>query len=64
MTEKFANWRKSLRSSDSGNCVEVGSVPGMVGVRDTKDRRSGTLAVSRESWARFVAAVKVGRFGG
>ncbi|MFI0470776.1 DUF397 domain-containing protein [Saccharopolyspora sp. 5N102] len=62
MSEKFTNWRKPLRSSDSGNCVEVGSAPDLVGIRDTKDRDSGTLAVPRDAWARFVAAVKADHF--
>ncbi|MEV0698802.1 DUF397 domain-containing protein [Saccharopolyspora sp. NPDC050389] len=61
MAEKFVDWRKPLRSSDSGNCVEVGSAPGLVGIRDTKDRDGGTLAVSRAAWGRFIAATKAGQ---
>jgi hypothetical protein len=63
MTHALAGWRKSSYSGHNTGCVEVGSAPGVVGIRDTKDRDSGTLAVSRETWARFVAAAKAGRFG-
>ncbi|QIZ35000.1 DUF397 domain-containing protein [Saccharopolyspora sp. ASAGF58] len=47
MTYAFASWRKSTYSGHNTGCVEVGSAPGLVGVRDTKDRDGGTLAVSR-----------------
>ena len=63
MQQQLANWRKSSRSGTHGGaCVEVGSAPGVVGVRDTKDRAAGAVVVSREVWSRFVEAVKVGRF--
>lgn len=54
----ITNWRKSTYS-DSGRpqCVEVGLAPGRVGVRDTKDRRRGHLAVSRTAWKAFTSYV-------
>jgi len=55
---KFTTWRKSTYSSDtSAQCVEVGVAPGAVGVRDTKDRERGQLAVSRTTWKAFVRHV-------
>ncbi|MEU5845149.1 MULTISPECIES: DUF397 domain-containing protein [Saccharopolyspora] len=64
MTHGLSGWRKSTYSGANTGCVEVGSAPDLVGIRDTKDRDSGTLAVPREAWARFVAAVKADRFRG
>ncbi|TDD43187.1 DUF397 domain-containing protein [Saccharopolyspora elongata] len=61
-TTQFTQWRKSSRSGNQSACVEVGSAPDLVGIRDTKDRDSGTLAVPRDAWARFVAAVKADHF--
>ncbi|MEV0698803.1 DUF397 domain-containing protein [Saccharopolyspora sp. NPDC050389] len=60
----LTTWRKSSYSGHNTGCVEVGSAPGLVGVRDTKDRDSGTLAVPREAWTRFVTAVKADHFRG
>ena len=38
MTPQITNWRKSTRSGNQANCVEVGSADAVVGVRDSKDR--------------------------
>ncbi|AVT30735.1 DUF397 domain-containing protein [Plantactinospora sp. BC1] len=55
-----ANWRKSTRSGGSGgNCVEVAdNLPGVVLVRDSKDRDGGTLAFDAEAWGAFVGLAK------
>ncbi|OZM75026.1 DUF397 domain-containing protein [Amycolatopsis antarctica] len=50
----FADWHKSTRSSHESNCVEVGHAPGLVGVRDTKDRDGGTLAFPAPAWHAFL----------
>lgn len=51
-------WRKSTYSeSASAQCVEVAPAAGAVGVRDTKNRELGHLAVSRTAWASFVRHV-------
>ena len=39
-----------------------GAAPGLVGVRDTKDRQDGTLAVNRTAWSQFIAAIKSDRY--
>ncbi|MGW4683105.1 DUF397 domain-containing protein [Micromonospora taraxaci] len=56
-----AQWRKSTRSgSNGGNCVEVAdNLPGVVLVRDTKDRDGGTLTFEPAAWAGFVDLAKV-----
>ncbi|RAO04654.1 hypothetical protein GAR05_00517 [Micromonospora saelicesensis] len=55
-----ARWRKSTRSGgNGGNCVEVAdNLPGVVLVRDTKDRDGGTLTFSSQSWRGFVAMAR------
>jgi hypothetical protein len=59
-----ADWRKSTRSGNGGNsCVEVAkNLPGVVGVRDSKDRFGPVLAFGPEAWAAFLAGVKDGEF--
>ncbi|GAB1642666.1 DUF397 domain-containing protein [Krasilnikovia sp. MM14-A1259] len=57
-----ARWRKSTRSG-SDNCVEVAdNLPGMVAVRDTKDRDGSALVFTSGEWAAFIGAVKDGEF--
>ncbi|TNH24920.1 DUF397 domain-containing protein [Micromonospora orduensis] len=54
-----AVWRKSTRSgSGGGNCVEVAdNLPGIVGVRDSKDPEGPALVFGPASWRAFVAEV-------
>ncbi|MBM0278637.1 DUF397 domain-containing protein [Micromonospora tarensis] len=55
-----ATWRKSTRSGGSGgDCVEVAdNLPGVVGVRDSKDPTGPALAFTPVTWATFVSDVK------
>lgn len=58
-----AAWRKSSRShGDSGDCVEVAAVSGMVGIRDTKNRAAGRLHIGRREFAALLNEVKAGRY--
>ncbi|MDA3649636.1 DUF397 domain-containing protein [Saccharopolyspora indica] len=58
------NWRKSSRSVNGSNCVEVGRVEGGAAVRDTKDRAAGYFTTTSGQWASFIAALKNDRFDG
>ncbi|MEU8333540.1 DUF397 domain-containing protein [Micromonospora sp. NPDC048839] len=54
-------WRKSTRSNGSGDCVEVAdNVPGLVGLRDSKDPTGPVLMFGPTAWSTFVASVKQG----
>jgi hypothetical protein len=41
-----------------GPDVEIGVAPGVVGVRDTKDRSRGTLVVTPQRFADLITAIK------
>ena len=63
MSVELSGWRKSTRSGAQGDCVEVGSAPGIVGVRDSKlGEGSPVLVVSRRRWADFASALRAGTF--
>jgi hypothetical protein len=58
-----AIWHKSTRSNNGGACVEVAAnLPDVVAVRDSKDREGPKLAVSSQSWSKFIQAVKRSEF--
>lgn len=55
-----ARWRKSSRSNSSqGNCIEVAdNLPGIVGVRDSKDATGPVLTFTPDAWQAFVQYAK------
>ena len=58
-----ARWRKSSRSSDVANCVEVAITTGTVAVRDSKNPAGSMLAIPLPAWTAFTAAVRTGEIG-
>ncbi|RKN46249.1 DUF397 domain-containing protein [Micromonospora endolithica] len=63
MTAAEPRWRTSTRSTDTGgNCVEVAdNLPGIVLVRDSKDRSGPTLEFRLGTWRSFVASARTGQ---
>ncbi|WP_422753409.1 DUF397 domain-containing protein [Micromonospora sp. WMMD708] len=58
-----ARWRTSTRSgTNGGECVEVAdNLPGIIGIRDSKDPTGPTLTVPPTAWSAFVTDVKAHR---
>lgn len=53
------NWRKSSRSGNGAECVEVATDrPGTVAVRDSKDPHGPVLTVSTDEWATFITRLR------
>jgi Domain of unknown function (DUF397) len=57
-----ATWRKSTRSQQSGQCVELARVAGMIGVRDSKDPDGPVLVFTAEEFAAFLDGAANGEF--
>ncbi len=56
-------WRKSRFSNNGGNCVEVASnLPGVIGVRDSKNPTGPALIFTPDEWSAFLSGVKTGEF--
>ncbi|MEV6708758.1 DUF397 domain-containing protein [Micromonospora wenchangensis] len=58
-----ARWRTSTRSgTNGGECVEVAdNLPGIIGIRDSKDPTGPALTVPPTAWSTFVTDLKAHR---
>jgi hypothetical protein len=58
-----AQWRTASYSGGNGSCVEVASnLPGIVAVRDSKDREGPALAFTAEAWSELLRGIRDGEF--
>jgi hypothetical protein len=58
-----AEWRTSTFSGGNGSCVEVASnLPGIIAVRDSKDRQGPALVFTPDEWTGFLAGVRANEF--
>jgi hypothetical protein len=57
-----ATWRKSKRSQQSGQCVELAKIDGVIGVRDSKEPNGPILVFTVEEIAAFLDGVTKGEF--
>jgi len=53
---RHADWRISTHSANGSTCVEVArNLPGIVAVRDSKDRQGLVLTFTPDQWRAFIA---------
>ncbi|MGI5151439.1 DUF397 domain-containing protein [Plantactinospora sp. CA-294935] len=58
----YATWRKSTKTQQSGQCVEVAWVGEVVGVRDSKDPHGPVLVFKKGEFASFLHGTARGEF--
>ena len=58
-----AEWRTSTFSGGNGSCVEVASnLPGIIAIRDSKDRQGPALVFTPDEWNAFLAGIRADEF--
>lgn len=57
-----ARWRKSVKTQNSGACVEVARVDDAIGVRDSKDPSGPVLVFSVREFEAFLDGAVKGEF--
>lgn len=58
-----AVWRKSSRSGDQGQCVEVTqNLADAAALRDSKNPHQAALTVTKGAFAGFLSSVKSGKY--
>jgi hypothetical protein len=58
----LAAWRKSSRSTDQGNCIEVATLGTTRAVRDSKNPTGPALRFTTAAWSAFTTAIRTGEF--
>lgn len=53
-----ARWRKSTHSPNEQNCVEVATLNGRIGIRDSKNPGAGHIACDPDAWERLLHDIK------
>jgi len=56
------DWRKASRSVNNGACVEVGSAPARVLVRDSVNPTGAVITYAPGAWQSFVGSAKAGTY--
>lgn len=54
----ITQWRKSTRSDDYGNCVELAALPHAIAIRDSKAPDTGHLTLTLQAFATLIHHVK------
>ncbi|MGH3390591.1 MAG: DUF397 domain-containing protein [Actinomadura sp.] len=57
-----AVWRKSRRSGNGNDCVEVANLDQVVAVRDSKNPDGPKLTLTRTDWRTLVTSIRDGAF--
>lgn len=57
-----ATWRKSVKTQNSGACVEVARVGGVIGVRDSKNPNGPVLEFTPTEFEAFLDGAAKGEF--
>lgn len=57
-----AIWRRSTRSGQNGNCVEIAQVAGIVAVRDSKNVGTPPILLPHAGWRALLANVDAGHY--
>ena len=58
----LAVWKKSTRSTDQGNCVEVATLGTTHAIRDSKNPTGPALKFTTAAWSAFTTGIRTGEF--